>query len=114
MVWGPTVLSLNDVPTGRLVSESSQGPTATKSDRTGRNPWMTRLARRSSAMSRSGGTAFFSVGRTIRYVAYQKKQKMFFTRNFTFGLDKSRQTSIRKKWTTTFSLQDMFPSIIDR
>ena len=27
--------------------------------------------------------------------------------------DKSRQTSIRKKWTTTLSLQDMFRSIID-
>ena len=39
----------------RSVAESSEGPTASKSDRTGRNPGMTRLVRRSSAMS--GGTA---------------------------------------------------------
>ena len=32
---------------------------------------------------------------------------------FSNGLDKSRQTSIRKKWTTTLSLQNMFRSIID-
>ena len=32
---------------------------------------------------------------------------------FLIGLDKSRQTSIRKKWTTTLSLQDMFRSFID-
>ena len=41
----------------RSVAESSEGPTASKSDRTGRNPGMTRLVRRSSATS--GGTAFF-------------------------------------------------------
>ena len=41
----------------RSVAESSEGPTASKSDRTGRNPGMTRLVRRSSAGS--GGTAFF-------------------------------------------------------
>ena len=33
----------------RSVAESSEGPTASKSDRTGRNPGMTRLVRRSSA-----------------------------------------------------------------
>ena len=33
----------------RLVAESSEGPTASKSDRTGRNPGMTRLVRRSSS-----------------------------------------------------------------
>ena len=43
----------------RSVAESSEGPTASKSDRTGRNPGMTRLVRRSSATS--GGTAFFSL-----------------------------------------------------
>ena len=32
----------------RSVAESSEGPTASKSDRTGRNPGMTRLVRRSS------------------------------------------------------------------
>ena len=48
----------------RSVAESSEGPTASKSDRTGRNPGMTRLVRRSSAMS--GGTAFFSRVQTFR------------------------------------------------
>ena len=47
----------------RSVAESSEGPTASKSDRTGRNPGMTRLVRRSSAGS--GGTAFFSLLRTF-------------------------------------------------
>ena len=42
----------------RSVAESSEGPTASKSDRKGRNPGMTRLVRRSSATS--GGTAYFS------------------------------------------------------
>ena len=40
----------------RSVAESSEGPTASKSDRTGRNPGMTRSVLRSSAGS--GGTAF--------------------------------------------------------
>ena len=48
----------------RSVAESSKGPTASKSDRTGRNPGMTRLVRRSSAAS--GGTAFFSLVQTFR------------------------------------------------
>ena len=48
----------------RSVAESSEGPTASKSDRTGRNPGMTRLVRRSSATS--GGTAFFSLAQTFR------------------------------------------------
>ena len=48
----------------RLVSESSKEPTASKSDRTGRNPGMTRLVRRSSAGS--GGTAFLSLVQTFR------------------------------------------------
>ena len=43
----------------RSVAESSEGPTASKSDRMGRNPGMTRLVRRSSATS--GGTALFSL-----------------------------------------------------
>ena len=43
----------------RSVAESSEGPTASKSDGTGRNPWLTRLVRRSSATS--GGTAFSPV-----------------------------------------------------
>ena len=42
----------------RSVAKSSEGTTASKSDRTGRNPGMTRLVRRSSATS--GGTAYFS------------------------------------------------------
>ena len=65
----------------RSVAESSEGPTASKSDRTDRNPGMTRLVRRSSATS--GGTAFFSLVQTcsvgacvdlqaLRYLAYQK------------------------------------------
>ena len=48
----------------RSVAESSEGPTASKSDRTGRNPGMTRLVRRSSATT--GGTAFFSLVQTFR------------------------------------------------
>ena len=48
----------------RSVEESSEGPTASKSDRTGRNPGMTRLVRRSSATA--GGTAFFSLVETFR------------------------------------------------
>ena len=43
----------------KSVAESSEGPTASKSDRTGRNPGMTRLVRRSSATS--GGNVF-SIG----------------------------------------------------
>ena len=46
------------------VAGSSEGPTASKSDRTGRNPGVTRLVRRSSASS--GGTAFFSHVQTFR------------------------------------------------
>ena len=53
----------------RSVAESSEGPTASKSDRTGRNPGMTRLVRRSSAMS--GGTAFFSLVQTLRQRMHQ-------------------------------------------
>ena len=45
------------------VAESSEGPTASKSDPTGQIPGMTRLVRRSSAMS--GGTAFFSPVQTF-------------------------------------------------
>ena len=48
----------------RSVAESSEGPTASKSDRTSRNPGMTRLVRRSSATS--GGTAFFSLVQITR------------------------------------------------
>ena len=48
----------------RSVAESSEGPTASKSDRAGRNPEMTPLVRRSSATS--GGTAFFSLVQTFR------------------------------------------------
>ena len=40
----------------RSVAESSEGPTASKSDRTGRYPGMTRLVRLSSATS---GSYFF-------------------------------------------------------
>ena len=47
----------------RSVVESSEGPTASKSDRTGQNPGMTRLVRRSSAVS--GGTAFYSLVQTF-------------------------------------------------
>ena len=49
----------------RSVAESSEGSTASKSDRTGRNPGMTRLVRRSSATS--GGTAFLSLVQTFRH-----------------------------------------------
>ena len=45
----------------RSVAESSEGPTASKSDRTGRNPGMTRLVRRSSA-----GVCVFSLAQTLR------------------------------------------------
>ena len=48
----------------RSVAESSEGPTASKSDRAGRKPGMTRLVRRSSATS--GGTAFLSLAQTFR------------------------------------------------
>ena len=59
----------------RSVAESSEGPTASKSHRTGRNPGMTRLVRRSSA--RSGGTAFLSLVQTIP----QRMRKCFGSRN---------------------------------
>ena len=49
----------------RSVAESSEGLSASKSDRTGRNPGMTRLIRRSSATS--GGTGFFSLVQTFRH-----------------------------------------------
>ena len=52
------------LPGGRPVSEGSEGLTASKSDRTGRNPKMTRLVRRSGAMSR--GTAFSCLVQTFR------------------------------------------------
>ena len=48
----------------RSVAESSEGATASKSDRTGRNPGMTRLVRRSSATS--GGTSHFSLVQRFR------------------------------------------------
>ena len=51
MVKGLTFLSLTAIPGGRAVSESSEGSTASKWDRTGQNPGTTRLVRRSSAMS---------------------------------------------------------------
>ena len=47
----------------RSVSERSEWPTASKSDRTSRNPGMSRLVRRSSATS--GGIAFFSLIQTF-------------------------------------------------
>ena len=50
----------------RSVAESSEGPTASKSDRTGRNPGMTRLVRRSSATS--GGTV---VGSVVNMAVYE-------------------------------------------
>ena len=50
----------------RSVAESSEGPTASKSDRTGRNPGMTRLVRHSSATS--GDNAFFSLVQTFRQI----------------------------------------------
>ena len=56
----------------RSVAESSEGPTASKSDHTGRNPGMTRLVRRFSATS--GGTAFFSRVQALRYLDYQKNE----------------------------------------
>ena len=43
----------------RSVAESSEGPTASKSDRTGRNPGMTRWYDAPAPVS--GGTAFFSL-----------------------------------------------------
>ena len=55
----------------RSVAESSEGPTASKSDRTGRNPGMTRLVRRSSATS--GGTAFFCLVQTFRRLMIMRK-----------------------------------------
>ena len=48
----------------RSVTESNEGPTASKTDPTGKNPRMTRLVQRSSPMS--GGTAFFSLVQTFR------------------------------------------------
>ena len=48
----------------RSVAESSEGPTASKSDRTGRNPGMTRLYDAPAPVS--GGTAFFSLVQTFR------------------------------------------------
>ena len=48
----------------RSVAESGEGPTVSKSDRTDRNPGMTRLVRRSSA--KSGGTTFFSLAQIFR------------------------------------------------
>ena len=60
----------------RSVAESSEGPTASKSDRTGRNPGMTRLVRRSSATSE--GTALFSlVKHSVSACAAKKKMLGF-------------------------------------
>ena len=89
----------------RSVAESSEGPTASKSDRTGRNPGMTRLVRRSSAGS--GGTAFFCLVQTLR----QRMRKcsgspipslqtkltccMVFTWNWHFNWFYSHQRSVR-------------------
>ena len=64
MVLGPTFVSLTIVPVARSVSESCEGPTESESDRKGRNPEMTRLVRRSGAVS--GSTAFFSFVQTSR------------------------------------------------
>ena len=74
----------------------SEGPTASKSDRTGRNPGMTRLVRRSSAMS--GGTAFLTLvqtfgqrmrkcfsGSRIRTIP-KKQDAVFFLKELTFQL----------------------------
>ena len=47
----------------RSLAESSKGPTASKNDRTDRNPGMTRFVQRSSALY--GGTAFFSLVQTF-------------------------------------------------
>ena len=73
----------------RSVAESSEGPTASQSDRTGRNPGLTRLVRRSSAMS--GGTAFFSLSVSacvnvlaLLYLAYQKNEHAVFYQELTF------------------------------
>ena len=74
----------------RSVAESSEGPTASKSDRTGRDPGMTRLVRCSSATS--GGTTFFSLVQTFRQRMHtflaspipslpQKINMLVFTRN---------------------------------
>ena len=66
LIWfrGRHISSSMPYREARSVAESSEGPTASKSDRTGRNPGMTRLVRRSSTMS--GGTAFFSLVQTFR------------------------------------------------
>ena len=68
----------------RSVAESSEGPTASKSDRTGQNPGMTRLVRRSSATS--GGTAFFSRVQTFR----QRMRKLMFRLSDTYTTKKMK------------------------
>ena len=52
LIWfrGRHISPLMPYREARSVAESSEGPTASKSDRTGRNPGMTRLVRRSSAV----------------------------------------------------------------
>ena len=64
IIKGMNIHMLMPYREGKPVAESGEGPTASKSDRTGRNPGMTRLVRRSSATS--GGTAFFSIVETFR------------------------------------------------
>ena len=100
MVLGPTYLSLNAVPReAKSVAESSGGPIASKSDRTGRNPGMTRLVRRSSAgcleVLRFSLLFKYSLNACAnilahRYLAYQKKIKdlgfSFLNQQLTFQL----------------------------
>ena len=68
----------------RSVAESSEGPTASKSDRTGQNPGMTRLVRRSSATS--GGTSFFCRVQTFR----QRMRKLMFRLSDTYTTKKMK------------------------
>ena len=73
LIWfrGRHISSSMPYREARSVAESSEGPTASRSDRTDRNTGMTRLVRRSSAMS--VGTAFFSLVQTFR----QRMRKCF-------------------------------------
>ena len=97
--WGRHISPSMPYREARSVAESSGGPIASKSDRTGRNPGMTRLVRRSSAgcleVLRFSLLFKYSLNACAnvlahRYLAYQKKIKdlgfFFLNQQLTFQL----------------------------
>ena len=73
----------------RSVAESSEGPTASKSDRTGRNPGMTRLVRRSSA-----GVWRYCVFLSCSNIASAHAQMFWLFDTYNLGQNLLRQSGI--------------------